>query len=145
MPDKHEAAARRLIDEVWNKGKFDAIDGLVTKDVVGHDPINPVKGIDAFREVVKKYRTAFPDCHMEIQDLFSANDKVVMRWRGTGTHRGPLEGLPATGRQATVSGITIYRFSGDRICETFDQWDALGLMQQLGAVTLPGKAAGAGA
>ena len=145
MPEKHEAVARRLIEEVWNKGKLDAIDGLVTRDVVGHDPMNPVKGVSTFTEVVKKYRTAFPDCHMEIQDLFSAGDKVVMRWRATGTQRGPLESLPASGRHATITGISIYRFSGDRICETFDNWDALGLMQQLGAVTLPGKAAAAGA
>lgn len=145
MPEKHETAARRLIEEVWNKGKLDSIDTLVTNDVVGHDPMNPVKGIGAFRDVVKKYRTAFPDCHLEIQDLFSAGDRVVMRWRATGTHRGPLESLSATGRQANITGITIYRFSGDRIVETFDQWDALGLMQQLGAVTLPGKAAAAGA
>lgn len=145
MLEKHEGIVRRLFDEVWSRGKLDGIDGLVTHDVVGHDPMNPVKGIGAFREVVKKYRTAFPDLHVDIQDLFSAGDKVVVRWRAMGTHRGPLESLPATGRQATITGMSINRFSGDRICETFDYWDALGLMQQLGAVTLPGKAAAAGA
>lgn len=143
MLEKHETAARRLIEEVWNQGNLDAIDGLVTRNIVGHDPMNPVKGIDTLRDVVRKYRAAFPDLHLDIEDLFSAEDKVVVRWRATGTHRGPLEGLRPTGRQATIAGMSVDRFSGDRICETFDYWDALGLMQQLGAVTLPGKTAAA--
>lgn len=143
MSEKHEMYARRLFDDVWGKGRIEAIDELVTGDVVGHDPMNPVKGIGEFRNVVMKYRTAFPDLRLDIEDLFSAGDKVVIRWRATGTNRGQLEGLAPTGRQATVTGISITRFAGDRICELFDSWDALGLMQQLGAVTLPGKTAAA--
>lgn len=145
MLEKQEGIVRRLFDEVWSKGRLDTIDEFVTKDIVGHDPMNPVKGSGSLRDVVKKYRTAFPDLHLDIQDLLSAGDKVVVRWRATGTHRGPLESLPATGRQATITGTSIYRFSRERICESFDQWDALGLMQQLGAVTMPGKSAAAGA
>jgi predicted ester cyclase len=81
----------------------------------------------------------------DIDELFSAGDRVVCRWRFSGTHCGPLEGIAPTGRQVTITGLSIARFSGDRIQETFVNWDALGLMQQLGVVTMPGKAAEAGA
>jgi steroid delta-isomerase-like uncharacterized protein len=144
MSDKHEALSRRFIEEVWNKGRLDTLDQFVTHDVQGHDPVNPTKGMAALRDVVQKYRTAFPDLRIEIQDVFSSGDKVVTRWRASGTQRGKLDELPATGRQATVTGITIDRFSGDRIIESYGIWDALGLMQQLGVVTMSGRAAGAG-
>lgn len=145
MYEKNQGIVRRVFEEAWSQGRLDALDTLVTHDVVGHDPVEPTKGLDAFKNAVRKYRTAFPDLRLTIDELFSADDKVVARWHATGTHRGPLEGLPATGRQVTITGISIARFSGDRICETFDNWDALGMMQQLGVVTLPGRAAGAGA
>ena len=145
MSEKQEAVVRRMMEEVWNKRKVEAIDTFFTKDYANHDPINPTNGLEAYRIVVNKYHTAFPDCRLDIDELFSAGDTVVMRWRYSGTQRGQLEGLPPTGRYTTGAGITICRFSGDRIREAFVNWDALGLMQQLGVVTLPGKAAAAGA
>ncbi len=145
MSDKQEAIVRRSIDEVWNKGKLDVIDQLFTTDFVSNDPVNQSRGLPAFKGVVTKYRSAFPDCRLDIDDVFSAGDKVVVRWRYSGTHKGQLEGIAPTGRHVSGSGITINILSGDRIREAYINWDALGLMQQLGVVTLPGKAMGAGA
>lgn len=145
MSEKNQATVRRVFEEVWGKGRLDGLDALLTSDIAVHDPMEPTEGLNAYKDAVRKYRTAFPDLRVDIDDLFSAGDKVVVRWHATGTHRGPLETLPPTGRQATITGISVARFSGDRICEQFDNWDALGMMQQLGVVTLPGKAAGAGA
>jgi steroid delta-isomerase-like uncharacterized protein len=145
MSEKNEAVARRLMDEVWNKGDLKLIDQLLTSDHMNNDPMNPGRGPEVLREVVQKYRTAFPDCRFDIDEMFSAGDKVVARWRYSGTHRKPLEGIPPTGRRVKGSGIAIHRFLGDRIQESYVNWDALGMMQQLGVVTLPGKAAKAGA
>ncbi len=75
----------------------------------------------------------------------SIGDRVVVRWHYSGTHKGPLEGIQPTGRRATGPGISLLRFQGDRIQESFVTWDALGMMQQLGVVTLPGKSTSAGA
>jgi len=144
MSDKHETTVRHLIEEVWNKGKFETLDTLLTTDVRRQDPLDPTVGIEGYRNVVKKYRTAFPDCRMEIDELLPAGERMVLRWTATGTQRGPLEGLSPTGRRAKVNGISVLRFSGDRISEEFGQWDALGMMQQLGAITLPGRTAKAG-
>jgi hypothetical protein len=65
--------------------------------------------------------------------------KVVTRFHYGGTHKNQFEGIAPTGRRVNGTGITIQRFQGDRVQETYTNWDALGLMQQLGVVTLPGK------
>lgn len=142
---EQEAVVRREIEEVWNRGNLDLIGSLFTSDYVNHDPVNPVRGLQQTRDFVVKYRTAFPDCRIDIDEMFSAGDRVVLRWRYSGTHRGQLDNIAPTGRHVTGTGISIYGFSGDKIRESFTNWDALGLMQQLGVVTLPGKAATAGA
>jgi steroid delta-isomerase-like uncharacterized protein len=144
MSEKYEATVRRLFDEVWNKGNLKVIDEVLTSDYVNYDPMNPGRGPESLRETVKKYRAAFPDCRLDIDELLSAGDKVVARWRYSGTHTYQFEGIPATGRRVTGHGITIHRFARDRIRESFVSWDALGMLQQLGVVTLPGKAASAG-
>ena len=145
MSEKNEAVVRRMFQEVWNDRKLDAIERFFATDYMNHDPVNPTTGLEAYRNVVKTYLTAFPDCRIDIDDLCSASDQVIVRWRYSGTQHGPLEGLAPTGRHATGTGISICRFQGEKIGEAFINWDALGLMQQLGAVTLPGKAAAAGA
>ena len=145
MSEKNEAVVRRMFQEVWNDKKLDTIERFFATDYMHHDPLNPTTGLDAYRSVVMKYQTAFPDCRIDIDDLCSSSDQVIVRWRYSGTQRGPLEGLAPTGRHATGTGISICRVQGDKIREAFVNWDALGLMQQLGAVTLPGKAAAAGA
>jgi steroid delta-isomerase-like uncharacterized protein len=144
MSDKHESAVRRLMDEAWNKGNLKVLDEIMTADHMTHDPVNPGRGLEAVRDTIRKYRAAFPDCHMHIDELLSTGDKVVARWRYSGTHEKPFESIPPTGRHVSGSGITIHRFTGDKIQESFVNWDALGLMQQLGVVTLPGRASSAG-
>ena len=80
------------------------------------------------------YRSAFPDVHFTIEDLFAAGDKVVSRWTARGTHKGELMGIPATGKQVEVTGMDIDQVSGGKIVGSWNSWDALGLMQQLGVV-----------
>jgi steroid delta-isomerase-like uncharacterized protein len=145
MPEKNEVIVRRLMDDVWTKGNLKVLDEILTPDYVDHDPMNTGRGLDGAREFVKKYRSAFPDCRINIDEIFSAADRVVVRFHYTGTHKGTLEGIPPTGRHVTGPGISIYRFAGDRIKESFTNWDALGLMAQLGVVTLPGNMYKAGA
>ena len=146
MSEKLERVARRMIDEVWNRGNLNVIPELFTNDHINNDPVNQARGLEGLRQVVSKYRTALPDCRLDIDECLSAGDNaVVLRWRYTGTQRGQLEGIAPTGRVVNGTGITLLRFEGERIRESQIQWDALGLMQQLGVVTLPGRVATAGA
>lgn len=139
MTDK-STTVRRLFEEVWNKGNLKIADEIFTRDHVNDDPVNPSQGLDSTKGIVTKYRNAFPDVRFEIDEILPAgNDAVVARWRFNGTHTSELEGIPPTGRHAGGPGISIHHFKGDKIAKTHVVWDALGMMQQLGVVALPGK------
>jgi steroid delta-isomerase-like uncharacterized protein len=144
MSEKQERVVRRMVDEVWNQGKLDTLAQLITNDYINHNAGTPIRGIDANRSFITKFRSAFPDCRLQIDEIVSAGATVVTRWRYSGTHRGELDGIAPTGHSVSGTGLTLHRLDDDdRIEEAFTNWDALGLMQQLGAVTLPGKVSSA--
>jgi steroid delta-isomerase-like uncharacterized protein len=136
MSADNKALARRLIDEAFNAGKLDVIDELLAEDYVGYDAAlpEPQRGREAAKGAIAGYRAAFPDVHLTIEDQVADDDRVATRWSGRGTHQGDLMGMPATGKQATVTGITIDKIVNGRIAESWTNWDTLGMMQQLGAV-----------
>jgi steroid delta-isomerase-like uncharacterized protein len=142
MSTQNKAAARRLLEEFFVQGNFDVADEIVDKNYVGHDIAmpEPLRGPEGLKQQAKGYREAFPDLKMKIEDQFAEGDKVVTRWTASGTHKGDLFGIAPTGKQTTVEGITIDRFSGGKIAESWDNWDALGLMQQLGAIPAMARA-----
>ena len=136
MSAANKALAKRLVEEAFNGGRLEVVDELIARDFVGHDPVLPeeMRGPQALKDVIGGYRAAFPDIRITIEDQIADADRVVTRWRATGTHHGELFGIAPTGKQATVEGITIDRIVDGRIAESWDNWDTLGLMQQLGAV-----------
>ena len=77
---------------------------------------------------------AFPDIKISIDDEIAEGDKVVFNWTSRGTHQGELYGIPATGKQVTNTGMTIYRLENAKIAELWFIGDNLGMMQQLGVV-----------
>jgi predicted ester cyclase len=83
------------------------------------------------KDAIIQYRSAFPDQQYRIEDLFGADDKVVLRWTTTATDTLGLMGQPPTGRQASVTGINIYRPSDGQLVEHWDEWDLAGLIQKL--------------
>ncbi len=144
MPDDNKAIARRSIEEVWNQRNLAAIPQLFAADHVHHDPntTDIAPGLDGLRQLVNLYTSAFPDVKLTIQDIFDRDDRVVVRWTAKGTHRGELRGIAPTGKEITTTGVDILRIQSGKIAETWVQWDALGLMQQIGAVRLIAQAAG---
>ncbi len=134
--------ARRVLTEVFNEGRLDVIDELVSPDYVGHDVAmpEPMVGPEAFKRSASAYKAAFPDMTMTIEEEIAEGDTVVVRWTARGTHEGELFGIPATGRQSTVTGITINRIVGGKIVEARTNWDTFGLLQQLGAIPEPARA-----
>lgn len=136
MPEHTKTISRRMFDEVWSGGNLNVIDELVAPDATGHDPANPdvPPGPEGVRRLVTMYRSAFPDLRLTVEDQIAEGDKVTTRWTARGTQQGDLPGVPATGRQGTITGISIDRIEGDKIRETWTNWDTLGLLQQLGVV-----------
>jgi steroid delta-isomerase-like uncharacterized protein len=107
---------------------------LYDSDWVGHFPGMPPIDADGHRQYSQLMLTAFPDLDRRIDDLIATDDKVVVRWSAKGTHTGDFNGIPASGRVATSSGITIFRIADGRIVEEWSESDMLGLLQQVGAI-----------
>src|SRR5436309_10730554 len=115
MSVENVAASRRVFEECFNEWKFEAADELLAPGAVNHDPaetadMRNMRGPDLLKRTVRMYRTAFPDLHITVEDAISDGDKVVLRWRSEGTHRGELVGLAPTGMKAVVTGVSIDRF-----------------------------------
>ena len=145
MSQQNEAIVRRLIEEGWNRGNLAIVDDCLATGYTQEGPLETVRGPQGEKAMITKYRNAFPDCKVEIDEMFSAGDRVVARFSYSGTHRGDFEGIAPTGRSVQGTGIDVLHMLDGRIVASYSQWDALGLMQQLGVVTLPGKAKAAGA
>lgn len=140
--EKNKATVRRAIEEGWNQGHVAVFDELNAPNLIYHDPGVPnVRTSEDYKRWVTESRRAFPDLHITIEDLVAEGDQVAMRWTFRGTHTGALVTpmpLPATGKQITVSGISIIRFAGEKAIEAWNQGDNLGELQQLGVIPMPG-------
>lgn len=125
---------RVMCEEVYGKGKTELIPQLVSDNYVGHDPIRGRMDRATTETDVKTYRRAFPDLTMQAIDIFESGDKVMLRWRATGTHKGELFGAQPTNRKVTVEGISESRIVNGKIQESWAHWDTLGLLRQIGMV-----------
>ena len=139
--EENKALARRAFEEVLNRGNMALIDEFYDPDYVEHyTPTGPVHGREGLKQFYMIYRTAFPDAHYTVEDQISERDKVVTRWTVTGMHQEPLMGIPPTGKQGTVTGISIARVEGGKLMAAWTEFDALGMFQQLGVIPTPGQA-----
>ncbi len=128
--------SRRIFEEVWNAKNPDAADQLIADDYVHHDPQSPPvpTGVQGYKGFVRYYLNAFPDLRFDVLETVVNGDTASTRWTVTGTHSGDLEGLPRTGRRISVEGMSLAHYKNGRIAESWNVWDALGMLQQLGAV-----------
>jgi steroid delta-isomerase-like uncharacterized protein len=137
MSVDNEVLARRFFEELCN-GRDDSVAAeIIAADYVAHGPqAPPAEGPEGVKARISVYQDAL-DGYWDVQDIHSAGDRVVVRWIGRGTHTGELMGVPATGATVAVDAITILRIASDKIAEEWTVWDALGLLQQVGAVPAP--------
>jgi hypothetical protein len=82
---------------------------------------------------------AFPDAVYTVEELLAEGDRVASRYSVQATHQGGLRGIPPTGKAIVSTDINIHRLAGDRIVEQWSQYDMLALLQQLGAIPVPGQ------
>jgi steroid delta-isomerase-like uncharacterized protein len=137
--EKNKGVVRRAFDamtagpETWIADH----DELFADHLVGH--FGGMPPIDAQTHLAFGLATfdAFPDLKRPIEDLVVAGDKVVARWTSMGTHAGSFQGIPASGRYVSTSGITIFRLENGKIVEEWSETDMMGLLQQVGAFPAP--------
>ncbi len=137
--EDNKALLRRVIEEGLNKHDLALLDELYADCVWYRPETGELKG-EALKQYLASILAAFPDIRFTIEDLVAEGDKLVIRWSGTGTHQGEFMGLAPTGKKVTTSGTDTYRIVEGKIVEYRGQWDALGFLQQLGALPPLAKA-----
>jgi steroid delta-isomerase-like uncharacterized protein len=132
-----EQVVRRFYEQMCNGRRNDLAAELFTDDHVLHDPQVPAgPGPTGMVEAVSVYQRGV-DGHWQIEEIRSSGDTVTVRWTGTGRHVAEINGLAPTGRTIRVDAICVHRMRDGRIAETFEVWDTLTFLRQLGAV--PGE------
>jgi predicted ester cyclase len=142
--EENKAVVRREFEEMLNHtGNLHAADEIIAPNYVSHEPTSgETRGIERAKQFAATYRQAFPDLQNTIEDMVAEGDKVVVRFRGRGTHTGDTEAFgPPTGKRMEITGIAINRLSEGKIVEAWTNVDALGMMQQLGMIPEPRQAA----
>ncbi len=137
--EENKALTRRAFDAL-NQRNWAAFYELIAPDFVLHDASTTIQGLEAYKQFISMYYTAFPDLHFIVEDLIAEGDRVVARYTSSGTQQGALMGIPPTGKQVTVTGILINRSVNDKAVEEWLNFDALGMLQQLGVIPAPGQA-----
>jgi steroid delta-isomerase-like uncharacterized protein len=138
MNPSSEAVVRRFLDQVVNAGRLDLIDQLWAADLAWYGgSLGEIHGIDAFRTMLSAdAAVAFTGMHLTAHEVIGQGEKVVVRFTNSGTHTGTFRGIPATGKHAAWLGIGIYTVRNGKIAEAWFAEDILGMLQQLGAVSL---------
>jgi steroid delta-isomerase-like uncharacterized protein len=139
--EENKATFRRYVEEVSNKGNLDLADEIFDR-YTSHqsDGRTEERGPEDVKRFISEFRQAFPDFRSVIEDQVAEGDKVVTRWRASGTHQGEFRGIAPTGNTITVTGIGIFRFSEEgKVVESWDNMDQLGMMRQLGVIPAPEK------
>jgi steroid delta-isomerase-like uncharacterized protein len=133
MSRESNIEAQQRFGEAVNTGRLDLLDALVAPDAVDNDPA-PGQGAGAqgYKDFFGEMRTAFPDLHIEVEQLVADDSNVSFAYTLTGTHQGELMGHAATGRTVSVRGMQIGRFEDGLLVERWGSSDQLGMMQQLG-------------
>ena len=132
--EESKTIAHRCVEEVWNRGNLDVVDELYGPDYVHHAYPDLPRGPAGYKEVVREFRGAFSDFRLTIEELIVEGDRSATRWRMRGTHdRAELMGIAPTGKEITLEGIVVARVADGKVVEEWEQFDALGLLRQLGA------------
>ena len=142
MPDQNVQIVTRFFEDICNGRKLDAADELFAANHIYNDPSNPWvgPGPEGMKQFMAAYQNAFGDAHWSMDEVIVAGDTVVTRWTGRGTHSGDLQGIAPTRNSVEVKGIWIHRIANGKIVESWNVWDTMGMMHQLGVLKTTGRA-----
>lgn len=130
--EDHKALHRRYFEEVVVGGNESLIDELFHPDYVGHTPGNPDVGFEQFKAAFGNFRSTFSDTKVDIEHQVADDGMVVSHITVSGTHTGPLMGIPPTGNHVSYQGVEIVRIADGKIVEFWGVLDMLTMLQQLG-------------
>jgi steroid delta-isomerase-like uncharacterized protein len=130
LSEQNKAIVSRWLDEFWNKGNVAIIDELGAPAVLMYYPLTGERrGRESLKQMIRQFRTGFPDASFSLtEDFIAEGDKMVARWTGVATPKGAFGGIPATGKSATWTGISIFRFAEGKVAEEIGEEDALSVL-----------------
>lgn len=131
MTDMERSLGSRWFEEVWNKSRRDAIAELLAPDAVLHDADTDSVGPEGFYPFFDRLSAAFSDLHITVHDTIAEKDRICLRWSCSATHIGEGLGVAPTGKRLHVTGMSLMRVRDGRIVEAWQNWDMLGLMEQI--------------
>ena len=138
MSEENKALIRRWFEEVWNKGRADAIDEMFDENGIAHglsdDPAQPIKGPTAFRPFHNLFRDAFPNMYIVVEDMVAEGDKVAARCSVRGKHEGNFMEIAASQAPVEFTGITIVRIKDGKIVEAWNNFDFMTMHKQIGSL-----------
>ena len=142
MPFDNKAIILGLYEEVWNERKLEVVREIISPSHALHAPniSGSSVGPEAYKNQVTRFLAGYPDLRFTVEDTVVEKDKVVACWTFSGTHKGDFMGVAATNRKVSVDGMTIHHVADGKIMDSYSNWDALGMMQQLGVIPVPGQA-----
>ena len=136
--EANKALVRRWFEEVWNKGRSDAISEMFADEGIAHglsdDPVNPLRGPAGFLPFHAQFREAFPNIEVVVEDQIAEGDLVATRCSVRGKHTGDSLGFAATQSPVEFTGITITRIKDGKIAEAWNNFDFMKMYRQLGAI-----------
>ncbi|HLK62808.1 MAG TPA: ester cyclase [Bryobacteraceae bacterium] len=143
MSEQNQAIATRFFAELCNGRNLGVADELFAAGHIYDDPAYPGvgSGPQGMKEFLSTFHRAYPDAHWTIDEMLAVEGAVITRWTGRGTQSGELPGIPPTGRTAVVQGVWIHRIVDGKIAQSFNVWDTLGMLRQLGAIPAIAQAA----
>lgn len=129
---------REFVEEAWNKGNLGFVDEHFSDDFVPHFlPPDVPANRESFKQHISMWKNAFPDFQGRAEDVIAEGDRVVLRWDFHGTNKGEFMGIPPTGKEGRVTGVSIFRLADGKVREAWAESDALGLLTQLGLARPP--------
>jgi predicted ester cyclase len=131
MTEQQRDLGRRFFEEVWNQGRRDAIAEFISPEAVLHEGASDIVGPDGFYPFFDRFRAALSEIHTSVGETMAEGDKICVRWSLAAKHTGEGLGVAPSGVSIHVTGITIMRVAGDKFIEGWQNWDMLGLMQQI--------------
>ena len=136
MSEANKQLIRRWFEEVWNKGRADAIEEMFDENGVAHglsdDPANPIKGPREFRPFHTLFRQAFPNMIVVVEDIVAEGDKVAARCSVRGKHEGAFGERAATQAPVEFTGMVIARIDNGKIVEAWNNFDFMTMYKQIG-------------
>jgi steroid delta-isomerase-like uncharacterized protein len=132
-PEGNKAIVSRLVEDFFNTGDLDVVDEVLADEYVDHTASHPdLPEPENVKRSVSEWLTAFPDTVSVVKDMVAEGDKVAARWTTQATHRGAFMDVPPSGNRIDVTWFGIFRLSGEEIVESWDTFNVVEMMQQLG-------------